>query len=179
MSQLTEILVGLLLACVLVVGGAFGGYHYRGEMAAIAQGKIQHQLDVADQHSAILQEQLDTQLAEHQLTYITLKSEIAPNVNLVVEAPGQPAKARPAYFLTGFDVCVWNDSLLGAGAASRGLGSAACASSPQAYILTTAAFSDALTNVVNNYRQYADCRSVVASWQKWYHDIPSKNKAAP
>ncbi len=167
---------GAAVGIALITGSAFLGYRYCANSEAAKQAAIEVQLAASDQHSALLQAQLDKALEVHKLTYVTLKTEILPNVNLVVKAPNQPAATRPAYYLTSFDVCLWNGGLQSTNTASGGNGSVACTSAPDAYGLTTISFGDVLGNALINFQQYADCRSVVHTWQQWYRDIPAKSK---
>ena len=171
------ILGGAVAGILLITGSGLVGYRYRANEDAKAQAKIYQQLAAADRQSAILQQSLDTETKLHQLTYINLKMEISPNVNLIVSAPGQAPVSRPAYYLTAFDVCLYNSGLQGSDPATVVTGSTACTSAANPYGLTPIDFGLLLENVLENGDQYADCRTNLRGWQQWYNNLPKSSRA--
>src|SRR5574337_389402 len=100
MPSLTSLKNYVIAGAVAAILGAYGGYRY--EHAAWQADTAAKLAEVAklDEQAAILQQQLDAAKSRHALTYLVLKTEVLPNVNLVVESPGQPAKVRPKYYFT-------------------------------------------------------------------------------
>lgn len=176
MRMIYKVLIGLVAAAALLGMAFVGGCQYKEIGDAKIQTKIQQQLTLAERQSAILQQSLDTETNLHQLVYFTINQEVTPNVNLIVETPGHAPVSRPAYYLTGFDVCLYNLGLQGTSATAGGIAAAPCAGAPDAYALTGLDFGAALSNALINFKQYADCRSVVANWQQWYAGLPASAK---
>ena len=163
------------VAAVLLIAGAIGGYKYCSNRNAAAVAKVATQMQRAENQTAIIQAQLDELLKVHALNYITLKMEILPNVNLV-KIPGQPVSSRPDYYLTNFDLCVYNRGLQVTGSPSGSNAAAPCSGIADAYALSSIDFGTELANSLLNFQQYADCRAVVSSWQQWYEALPKAVK---
>lgn len=166
-----------VIACVVAaILGAYGGYRY--EHAAWQADTAAKLAEVAklDEQAAILQQQLDAAKSQHALTYLVLKTEVLPNVNLVVESPGQPAKVRPKYYFTHYDLCLWNDGLFATDPAAGSNGTNACAGPADAYTLTSVDVAGLYANALLNFQQYADCRATVQTWQQWYLKVAAGNK---
>lgn len=166
----------VIAAAVAAVAGAYAGYRY--EHAAWQADTAAKLVEVAklNEQAALLQEQLDVSKSQHALTYLVLKTEVLPNVNLVVEAPGQPAKVRPKYYFTHYDLCLWNDGLFATDPTSGGDGTNACANPPDAYTVTSVDVAALYANALLNFQQYADCRATVQTWQRWYLAVAAGNK---
>lgn len=174
-SLATKALVYAGVAAACTAGGAFLGWRYEHNAWQADIGQKLAAVSKANARSAILQGELDAAKQQHALTYLVLKTEVLPNVDLIVTSPGEAPKPRPKYYLTHFDLCLWNNGLLAAGSPAGSVDANPCANPPD-YLATSVDVQGLFGNALQNFQQYADCRSVVKSWQDWYLGLPASLK---
>lgn len=154
----------VLLGIALLVGAYYKGVFDTEEKSAAAAKSVRAQ-DVAI--AKAMEPQLTKTLTVSHTVTVTLTKEVPRYVDHYIPAPGAASVARPAYFLTFGAVSLWNGRL-GASAAHAAAGAPGGADPLD---LSPITFDAAETNAIQNFGQYADCRTIVQGWQDWYRKV--------
>lgn len=152
----------ILIATGLLLGAYAKGYTDADAKAA-AEAK-----SVRDQDVAIalkMEPYLVHTITLNDTKTVTLTKEVTKYVDRYIPSPGAASVARPAYYLTWGAVGLWNSAL---GSPTPGGTAQAPAG---ALALSPVSFDDAETNAIQNFGQYADCRTIVKGWQDWYNAV--------